>query len=122
ADELTERERAVPAAHQRNRAERTAVVASLAHFEIAHVRQVAREEPYTRMYHRSVFDEAALVRRRNYAIDLCRTQKEVDFRQCVDQLVLVALHHAADADDGQAGAVRVGTARFHARAGELHLR
>ena len=64
-DELTEPERAVPAAHQRNRAERTAVVASLAHFEIAHVRQVAREEPYTRMYHRSVFDEAALVQLRN---------------------------------------------------------
>ena len=49
AHDLVERERAVLAAHERNRAERAAVIAPFADLEVAHVRQVAGEEAHAGM-------------------------------------------------------------------------
>ena len=63
----------------------------------------------------SSLDQPALLELRNEAIHLGRAEEEVDLGQRVDQLVLVALHHAADADDRLAASLFLETAGFDER-------
>ena len=58
---------------------------------------------------------------RNEAVNFGRAEEEVDLGQCVDQLVLVALHHAADADDRFAVPCVLETACFDERVDRLLL-
>src|SRR6185503_1002101 len=91
--------------HERDGAERTPVVTSFADLEIAHVRQLAREETNARMQHRSFVDETARLKRRNELIHLRGAEEEIDLRQLVEELLFVTLHHAADTNDGATGSL-----------------
>src|SRR4051812_19668930 len=95
-------ERAMAPPHEWYRAEGAAVIAPLAHLEIPDVRETAREHTHTGMHRGYVVDQPALVELRDEPIHLRRAEKEIDFGKGVRQLLLVALHHAADADHGAA--------------------
>ena len=66
-----------------------------------HVRHVAGEQPDAGMHRGHVFraDQPALFELRNEAVHFRRAEEQVDLWHRVGQLVLMALHHAADADD-----------------------
>ena len=112
AHHLVERERAMLAAHERNRAERAAVVAPFAHLEVADVRRVAGEEPHAGMDRRHVVDQAARLELGQQAVHLGGAEKQIDLGQRLLELALVALHHAPHRDDRLADAVVLHAARF----------
>ena len=58
--QVVERERPVLAAHERNGAERTPVVAPFGDLEVAHVRQVAAEQAHPRVLHQRPAQQATL--------------------------------------------------------------
>ena len=100
AHDVIERERAMPAAHERDRAERAAVVAAFADLEVADVRQVARVEPDAGMHQRRrVVEQSA---RRDFAdqpVGFAGAEEEVDFGEGLAEFVGVAFDHAAHGGD-----------------------
>ena len=70
----------------------------------------------------SSLEQPALLELGNEPVDFRRAEEEVDFGQRVDQLVLVALHHAADADDRLAAPVFLEPPGFDERVDRLLLR
>jgi hypothetical protein len=103
--QLIEREGAMAAAHERDRAERAPVIAPLTDLEIANVRKVAGIEPHARVFHRRIAKHAAALELGHEAIHFRGAEKQVDFRQMLEQLLLVALDHTADGDDGLTRAI-----------------
>src|SRR6185437_16478845 len=72
AHDFIERERAMLAAHERDRAERASVIAPLAHLEVSHVTEVAGVEPHAGVQrHRRVrVEHAALEQLGDEAVHL----------------------------------------------------
>ena len=124
AHDFVERERAVLAAHERDRAERAAVVAAFADLEVAHVRQVARVEAHARMRdeRRLGIEHAAREQLGNEAVHLGRAEEEVDLGELARELGLVALDHASNGDDRLARAVGLAAPGVDDRVDRLLLR
>ena len=111
------------AAHERNRAERAAVIAPLTDLEIAHVRQIAGEESNARMFqHRIARQHPAVRKLLDQPVHLRRAEEEIDLGQRFLELALVSLDHAADGDDRRACAGRLVLTRLHQRVERLLLR
>src|SRR4029079_10706577 len=87
AYQFIERERTVLAAHQRDRTEGAAVVAPLAHLQIANVRIVGGGEEQPGWDPRLVVDQSPCLEFGKQAVHLGRAEEEVDLRQRLDQLV-----------------------------------
>src|SRR5438105_5681126 len=100
------------AAHERNGAKSTAVIAPLTYLEITDVREITLENADAGMQNGRVVDQSALVKLGNEPLDFRCAEEEVDLGQCLDELLLVALHHAPNADDGPAGARLLETSRL----------
>jgi hypothetical protein len=122
AHHLVHRERAVLAAHERDGAERTSVIASLAHLEVADVPQVADEEPLAGVHPKGLAEEPPLLELWQEPVYLGGAQEQVHLGQSLEQLFLVPLHHAADPDDRTAGAALLESARLHQGVDGLPLR
>src|SRR6185503_1928473 len=96
ANDIALAEGAMFPAHQGNRAECTAVIASFADLEISHVRQIARVNADARMSCDGIAsNDSALVKLLREPSTFRRAEEEVDFGQRFDQLILVALDHAS---------------------------
>jgi hypothetical protein len=96
AHEVIKSERPMLSAHERNCTEGAAVVAPLAHLEVAHVRRLAGEYAHARVLEQRSSNQAALDHLRQQAVRLRRAEEHIDLGKRVDQLVLVPFDHAAD--------------------------
>src|SRR5205809_355747 len=86
--------------HQRNRAERAAVIAAFADLEIANVRQIARVNAHTWVEHFRVRGKkSALDQLRDEPVALRRAQKQIHFWQLGGELSSVSLDHASHRND-----------------------
>ncbi len=94
-----ERLGAVLAAHQRNGAEGAGVVAALGDLEVAHVRRVAQELADARMAREGVVDQPALGERRHQVMEVGESEKQIDLRDLLLELLLVSLDETSDRDD-----------------------
>jgi hypothetical protein len=122
AHHVGRRERAVPPAHQRDRAERAPVVAPLAHLEVPHARQVAAEDPHARVRRERLGRQhAARGELRDEPVHLAGAEEQVDLGQRLGEFRLVPLHHAADRDQRLAGAVGLELPGLHDRVDRLLL-
>src|SRR5688572_19835439 len=120
--QLVHRERPMPAAHEWDRAERAPVVASLAHLEVAHVREFARIDSHARVRHARIAQYATALEFGDETIHLGRAEEEVDLGKVIEELLFVALDHAADGDDRLTGAVLLEATGFDQRIDGLFLR
>src|ERR1700681_2709725 len=85
AHDFVERERAVPAAHQWDRAERAPVVAAFTYLHVANVRQIARVESHSGMQLAARrAQEPALIQLRNEPLHFRRAEEQVHFGQRID--------------------------------------
>src|SRR5215208_1407690 len=100
------------AAHERDGAERAPVIAPLADLQIPDVRQVARIHPNARVVRERVAKESALRQFGYEPIRFRGAEKEVDLRQCLRELVLMALNQAADGNHGLTCAIDFVPARL----------
>ena len=112
ADDVVERERAVLAAHQRDGAERAAVVASFADLEVAHPGRVAGVEPHAGVQRLGVADQPARVQLADELVGLRRAEEEVHLGEGLLHLALVPFHHAPHRHQGLAGAVHLVAGRL----------
>ena len=102
-----ERLGAVLAAHQRDRTEGAGVVAAFGDLEITHVRRVSEELPDAGVARDRVGNQPALGEGRHEVVQVGESEKEIDLRNFLLQLVLVPLDQAADGNDGPHGALRL---------------
>ena len=100
-------------AHQRNRAERAAVVASLADLEVAHGRRVAGIHAHPWMRCDGLADESLLAQSRHELVHLRRAEEEVDFGEHVGELVTMPLDHAPDGHHRGGGSIDLHASGFH---------
>ena len=99
AHQPLERLGAVLAAHQRDRAERAGVIAPFGDLEVADVVGAAQELADAGMRGDGIREQAPLSERGDELVQIGESQEEIDFRHLSCQLLLVALHQAADRHD-----------------------
>jgi hypothetical protein len=112
-NDVGQRERPMPAAHQWDGAEGAAVVAALADLQVANVGKVTRIDAHSRVIRERVPEEASLGQLRDEPIGFRGSQKEVDLGKGGGQLVLVSLHQASNRDQRLACAVGLEPSRLH---------
>ena len=84
------------------------MIAAFADLHVADVRQVAGVESHSGVQLLArLAQQSALVELRNEPLHLGGAEEEIDLGERVDQLLLVALDHAADGDDRLAAALRL---------------
>src|SRR3954471_11753510 len=109
-------------AHERDRAERTPVIAPFADLEVPDVRQLTGEQTHARVRDRRIVEQPALDELRHETVHLARAKEEIDLGECRLELGLVTFDHASHGHDRAGAATFLEAPRLYDRVDRFLLR